>query len=329
MALNTDPVRLLIADDVGTGKTVEASLILSELLARGRARRILIVVPANLRDQWRDTLDRMFHIDATIVAGHLLPALERRLLPGQSVWAAHDIVIASIDYLKTRTEEALSYGWDSVLVDEAHLAAQPHTEPGRTAPDMERFVFVGQASTRCRHLLLLTATPHNGYTDSFHSLFRMLDPTLVDAWSGLDRNRARDHHVVQRRRADIEDWYRRRGEKSPFPERRADEQLISLAKRREMQALLAELNDYASDLYATGTRTVDRWLAAHLQKRLLSSPAALRSSIDKRLLAVARGSSLDASAATMEQAEEATTDITFPEDDEHDAAPCDGDDRPQ
>jgi SNF2 family DNA or RNA helicase len=94
MALGSDGVRLLIADDVGTGKTVEAGLILSELLARGRARRVLIVVPANVRDQWRDTLDTMFHIDATIVAGHLLPALERRLLPGQSVWATHDVIIA-------------------------------------------------------------------------------------------------------------------------------------------------------------------------------------------------------------------------------------------
>lgn len=307
-------------NDVGTGKTVEAGLILSELLARGRARRVLIVVPANLRDQWRDALDRMFHIDATIVAGHLLPALERRLLPGQSVWAAHDIVIASIDYLKTRTEEVLSYGWDLVVVDEAHIVAQPHTQPGRAMPDMERFVFASHAAARCRHLLLVTATPHNGYTDSFHSLFRMLDPSLISDFAGLDRRRAREHHVVQRRRADIEEWYRLRGTKSPFPDRRADEQLVSLARRREMQALLVALNDYAGELYATGTRTVDRWLAAHLQKRLLSSPAALRSSIDNRIAALNRGSDLETSTAVVEQAQESTTDSVFIENDEQDAA---------
>ena len=322
MALNTDPVRLLIADDVGTGKTIEAGLILSELLARGRARRSLIVVPANLRDQWRDTLDRMFHIDATIVAGHLLPALERRLLPGQSVWAAHDVIIVSIDYLKTRTEEVLSYGWDLVLVDEAHLVAQPHAQTGRAAPSMERFAFAAEAATRCRHLLLLSATPHNGYSDSFLSLFRMLDPSLVlgGAEPHLDRTRARAEHVVQRRRADIEDWYQQRGQKSPFPARHADEQLISLARKREMQDLLAALNDYASDLCSSGPRTVDRWIAAHLQKRLLSSPAALRSSIDKRLLAVERGSGLDENAASIQQAEEATTDQIFTDTDEDDAA---------
>jgi len=173
---------------------------------------------------------------------------------------------------------------------------------------MERFVFASHAAARCRHLLLVTATPHNGYTDSFHSLFRMLDPSLISDFAGLDRRRAREHHVVQRRRADIEEWYRLRGTKSPFPDRRADEQLVSLARRREMQALLVALNDYAGELYATGTRTVDRWLAAHLQKRLLSSPAALRSSIDNRIAALNRGSDLETSTAVVEQAQESTTD---------------------
>ena len=109
MALGGDRVRLLIADDVGTGKTIEAGLVLSELLSRGKVRRVLIVVPANLREQWRDALDHFFHINSTIVAGHLLAPLERQLLPGQSVWATHDVVIASVDYLKTRTEQVLSY----------------------------------------------------------------------------------------------------------------------------------------------------------------------------------------------------------------------------
>ena len=323
MALGSDRVRLLIADDVGTGKTVEAGLILSELLARGRARRVLIVVPANLRDQWRDTLDTMFHIDATIVAGHLLPALERRLLPGQSVWATHDVVIASIDYLKTRTEEVLSHGWDLVLVDEAHLAAQPHTEPGRAAPDMERFAFVQEAAGRSRHLLLLTATPHNGYPDSYASLFRMLDPILVqDGPTGprVQRTAAREHHVVQRRRSDIEEWYRVRGVRSPFPERRADEQIVDLRRYPDMVALLDELKAYAGDLYGAATGSVDRWVAAHLQKRLLSSPAALRSSIDKRLSAVTRGTALDGGSVTVKLAEESTSDLLFTEDDEADAA---------
>jgi superfamily II DNA or RNA helicase len=127
MTLSTDRVRLLIADAVGTGKSVEAGLIVAELIARGLAQRVLVCVPAPLREQWRDSLDHFFHLDSTIVAGPLLPALERRLLPGQSVWSAHDIVVASIDYLKTRPETVLSHSWDVVLIDEAHLCARPHT----------------------------------------------------------------------------------------------------------------------------------------------------------------------------------------------------------
>lgn len=322
MAMESERVRLLIADDVGTGKTVEAGLILAELLARGRARRILVVVPANLRDQWRDTLENMFHIDATVVAGHLLPALERKLLPGQSVWAAHDVVIASIDYLKTRTEEVLSHEWDVVLVDEAHLAAQPHAFAGRSSTDMERHAFARAAASRTRHLILLSATPHNGYSDSYQSLFRMLDPTLVkDAATGprLDRARARESHVVQRRRSDIEAWYAMRGVDSPFPKRDSDEIIIDLKRHKDFRALTDELNAYASDLYGSATTSIVRWLAAHLQKRLLSSPAALRVSINKRLASVAREADIELGSAAARVAEEATADQIFTEDDERDA----------
>lgn len=323
MALENEKVRLLIADDVGTGKTIEAGLILSELLARGRARRILVCVPANLRDQWSDTLDQMFHIDATVVAGHLLPSLERRLLPGQSIWAAHDVIIASIDYLKTRTEEVLSHPWDLVLVDEAHLAAAPHAFAGRMGNDMERHAFVRNAAQRTRHLLLLTATPHNGYSDSYQSLFRMLDPDLVaDSPSGprLDRTRARDRHVVQRRRADIEAWYSERDVPSPFPTRDSDEIIVSLSRAKDMKALLEGLNGYTGELYESATSSIGKWVAAHLHKRLLSSPAALRISLDKRLNVVTREAAIDLGEQAERTAAEATTDALFTEDDEHDAA---------
>lgn len=323
MALNAERVRLLVADDVGTGKTVEAGLILSELLARGRGRRILLCVPANLRDQWRDTLDTMFHIDATVVAGHLLPALERKLLPGQSVWAAHDVVIASIDYLKTRTEEVLAHQWDALVVDEAHLAAAPHAFAGRSSTDMERHAFVRTAAARCRHLLLLTATPHNGYSDSYQSLFEMLDPTLVtDTAFGrkLNRTRARESHVVQRRRADIEAWYGQRGTKSPFPTRNSDEVIVSLKRNPDLRALIDELTGYTGDLYGATTTSIGKWVAAHLHKRLLSSPAAFRISIDKRLNAIRRQAALDLGDQAARAAADATTDQVFTEDDELDAA---------
>lgn len=325
MALGDERVRLLIADDVGTGKTIEAGLIVSELLARGKARRVLIVVPANLRAQWKEALDHFFHIDSTIVSGTLLPSLERRLLPGKSVWSAHDVVIASVDYLKTKTAQVLAHNWDLVVVDEAHLCAKPHTFL-RGSVDMERWQFVAEAAEKARHLLLLTATPHNGYSDSYASLFQMLDPTLVrDTEDGpiINRQRAKQKHVVQRQRADIARWYEQRQVQSPFPERDADEQIIDLGKAPEMRALLDELNDYAGALFGNATSSVDRWIAAHLQKRALSSPAALRRSIDNRIKTIHKKGAVPTSARGVVHAREATADQLFTENDELDAANLD------
>jgi superfamily II DNA or RNA helicase len=302
LTMGRDRARLLIADDVGSGKTIEAGLVLAELLARGMARRILVVVPANLRGQWADALDHFFHIDSTVVAGHLLPALERRLLPGQSVWTAHDVVVASFDYLKTRTDTVLEYGWDAVVIDEAHLCGKPHTLPGAPAPDMARWRFAQEAARRSRHLLLLTATPHNGYTDSYASLLQMLSEELVienpDGSVTVRRQIAKDY-VVQRRRRDIEAWYEARGRKSPFPRRKSDEHLIDLRGRgnrdSDLKVLLRDLGGYADALFsADTTRPINGWVAAHLQKRALSSPNAIQVSLKNRLNAVSSAATSEA-----------------------------------
>jgi ERCC4-related helicase len=312
LTLGQDRVRLLIADDVGTGKTVEAGLVLAELMARGQARRVLVCVPANLREQWRDALDHFFHIDATVVAGHLLPALERRLLPGQSVWTANDVVVASIDYLKFRTEAVLFHGWDVVVVDEAHLTARPHTLPGAAEPDMARWQFVTEAARRSRHLLLLTATPHNGYSDSYSSLFDMLDPSLVRQTSvGPHVVRAKaQRHVVQRRRRDIEGWYEARGVRSPFPERDADEKIVLLSGAPEMRHLLQDLSGYTAALFgADTTHAINGWVAAHFQRRALSSPDALRKSVRSRLRSLAARAAADSGRRAVSEARAAVADL--------------------
>jgi len=324
MSLGQERVRLLIADDVGTGKTVEAGLVVSELLARGRARRVLVVVPANLREQWREALDHFFHLDATVVAGHLMPALERQLLPGQTVWAAHDVVIASVDYVKTRADLVLSHPWDVILIDEAHLCARPHSDVRGANPDMERWLFAEKAAQKSRHLLMLTATPHNGHTDSYASLFQMLDPSLVTERAGtqvIDRNRARRGNVVQRRRHDIESWYSTRGIRSPFPTRDADEEIVDLAGFKDMGALLNELSGYAGALYrSAGTQQTTAWVAAHLQRRALSSPEALRKSIRNRLKALEQQSATEVSTRAAKEARETTADLVLAYDDDAEGA---------
>lgn len=106
------------------------------------ANRLLVVVPAALRDQWVDTLETFFHLQAVVMAGHTRPALERRLLPGQAPWDAFPVIVASIDYLERRIGEVLSHPWDAVIVDEAHIAARPHVWGAAGSVDKERWEFL-------------------------------------------------------------------------------------------------------------------------------------------------------------------------------------------
>ena len=313
--LGKERARLLIADDVGTGKTVEAGLVLAELMARGLVRRVLVAVPANLREQWAEALEHFFHLNATIIAGHLLPALERQLLPGQSPWEAYDVVVASIDYLKKRPEHVFAHPWDLVIIDEAHLAARPHQlQPSES--DMLRWQFAQRAAAEATHLLLLTATPHNGYRDSYASLFELIDPSLVTVSSQGDhvihRERAKDH-VVQRRRTDIEAWYRDHGRRSPFPEVDQDEIIIDPGPA--LDHMLNAVAAYSKRLYEDqDVRHINGWIAAHLQKRALSSPEALRKSLRTRMATLRKRSAVEATTAALRDAREHVADSLAGED---------------
>ncbi len=100
MALEMGRVRMLIADDVGLGKTIEAGLIITELLARQMATRLLVIVPANLREQWREALDYFFHIPARIISARHRREMERELPAGANPWEHYRFLITSVDYAK-------------------------------------------------------------------------------------------------------------------------------------------------------------------------------------------------------------------------------------
>jgi len=176
-------VRMLIADDVGLGKTIEAGLIITELMARQLASRVLIVVPAALREQWKEALQYFFHIQARIISTRHRREMERELPAGASPWEQFPVLITSIDYAKQPRvkNQILEQQWDIALFDEAHLASKPHESGPNQRATTERWEFARAVATseRVRHLLLLTATPHNGYTDSFASLLDLLDEQLV------------------------------------------------------------------------------------------------------------------------------------------------------
>ena len=154
--------RVLIADDVGLGKTIQAGLIVSELRAMGAADRVLVLAPAGLREQWVAELSGRFDVDAAIV--DMREARRRAaLLPvGLNPWSTIPAAVASIDYVK-RPEvlpSILACRWDVVIVDEAH---------GVTSVS-DRHVAVSALSARAPSVVLLTATPHNGDRAAFESL---------------------------------------------------------------------------------------------------------------------------------------------------------------
>ena len=287
MALDMPAVRLLLADDVGLGKTIEAGLITSELLARNRAERILIVTPANLRDQWREAFSHFFHIDAEITSRRNRRAMEKEVPPGTSVWEYYSKHIVSIDYAKQAhvRNQILSQDWDLVIIDEAHQAARPHTSSPGQSPSMQRWEFAKAITEETTHTLLLTATPHNGYTDSYASLLRMVNPEIVSGSAhkpSINRDVAKKH-VVQRRREDVEEWFGDDND-NPFPER--DQETVEVSPSSYEETAYDAVRNYGDALVEAAeksdNRTLARWTVVHFLKRALSSPEALRKSLKNR-----------------------------------------------
>ena len=166
--------RVLLGDDVGLGKTIQAGLILAELRARGLAERVLIATPAGLRDQWRAELQERFALDATIVDLREMRRRTATLPVGLNPWITIPCAITSVDYLKRPEilQSVHSCRWDVVVVDEAH----------GVGPESDRHAAIAGLAARAPYVLLLTATPHNGDARAFASLCDIgahNDPLLV------------------------------------------------------------------------------------------------------------------------------------------------------
>ena len=304
MALDMPRVRLLIADDVGLGKTIEAGLITLELLARKQAERVLVLTPANLREQWRDAFSHFFHMPLESLSTSEIRKLGRRLPPGANPWGHFPYVVASIDYAKQDTVKnlILQQTWDLVIVDEAHGSAAPAIGV-RGSANKERYDFVQQLARRAKHLVLATATPHNGYSASFASLLRMLDETeeggtityplgLVDGdvQTPIIRRQRAARHVVQRRRQDVQDWFEREHKRSPFPKRNSKEVLIEPSKPEleVYRAFQSYQRFIFGDKKASDVHVLARWMVMHFLRRATSSPSALKASLRNRIAKLER-----------------------------------------
>ena len=222
MALKLDPVRILIADDVGIGKTIEALLIARELLDQGDVQRLAVLCPPHLAEQWQAEMRDKFHLDAELVLTGTAARLERGLGVGESLFERHPLTIVSTDYIKSdrRRDDFIRACPELVIVDEAHTCADASAGRGGRH---QRYQLVSKlAADESRNVILVTATPHSGKEDAFRGLVGFLDPSFRDLPDDLSTDeRARERRrlarqFVQRRRGDIEHYL---GD-TPFPEAR-------------------------------------------------------------------------------------------------------------
>ncbi len=281
MALKLDPVRLLIADDVGIGKTVEAGLIAKELLTTGDAAGLAVLCPPHLAEQWQRELAEKFHLHAELVLASTAARLERDLPVGTSIFEAHPITIVSMDFIKSdrHRDDFLRACPDLVIVDEAHTCADP--AEGKGARHQRHQLLEGLAADERRHVVLVTATPHSGKIGAFRSLLALLDPAFEhlgdDIAEGDLRRLAR--HLVQRRRGDIVTYL----DDTPFPERERLQETYALSP--EYAQLFNDVLSFArtSVQGAHGARERVRWWSAlGMLRALASSPAAAEATFTTR-----------------------------------------------
>jgi len=275
MALKLNPVRLLIADDVGIGKTIEAALIARELLDRGDIERFTVLCPPHLVEQWVTELEGRFHLRPVAVAAAGAARLERNLPPSESIFTTYPHTVVSLDYIKSenRRAEFLRACPELVIVDEAHTCAA--TGQGRH----QRYELLkGLVEDQVRHLVMLTATPHSGDEDAYFRLLGLLHPDFaaLSGAAGDVHKRLRDRlaaHFVQRRRPDIAEWQ----EGNLFPRRETKELTYKLTGKWErfFDAVL----DYCESVVAaasadTKQQRLNFWGTLALMRCVASSPAA-------------------------------------------------------
>ena len=282
MALRMDPVRLLIADDVGVGKTIEAGMIARELFDRGAVRRIGVLCPPHLCDQWARELADKFGIETSVIQPSQMARLERAVpRPDVHVFEHYPHLVASIDYVKSdRHRRAfVDNAPDLIIIDEAHTASRPKGDGTRTQQQRHRLL-AELAEDPKRHFVLVTATPHSGVEESFRSLLGILDPALdLPVESKIPRRRLL-LHMIQRRRSDLTDWL---GANTPFPGR--DDRERTYRMSREYSQLYESILDFCRQTVAgvDGRRQrVRYWAAISILRCVLSSPAAAEAALRKR-----------------------------------------------
>ncbi|QMU74135.1 DEAD/DEAH box helicase [Streptacidiphilus sp. P02-A3a] len=296
-ALQMPRTNLLIADDVGLGKTIEAGLVMQELMLRHRARTMLIVCPASLTLQWRDEMRDKFGLKFKIVDAELLKELRRSRGLYANPWTHYPRLIVSIDWLKRDRPMALlrsvlpavpqyPRAFDLLVVDEVHTCAPSGS--GKYAVDSQRTNAIKTLAPHTEHRLFLSATPHNGYLESFTALLALLDSHRF-ARTLVPSEEAKAQVMVRRLKRDLPpNW-----DGSPrFPDRDLDHPL-EVSYDAGTRDAYAKLNRYAESRRETisgqsafagiaPSRAAD-FVVTLLKRRFLSSPKAFANTVDTHL----------------------------------------------
>jgi superfamily II DNA or RNA helicase len=288
MALRQSTIRLLIADDVGIGKTIEAAIIARELLDRGEISRLSVICPPQLTGQWQAELESKFHIQAAPVLPSTVRKLERGLDIGTSLFEEYPYTIVSLDYIKSsrHIDEFLRTCPELVIVDEAHACASP--TGGKAAMQRHNLIKILAEDTD-RHMIFVTATPHSGKNEVFRSLLAFLNPSfgsLPDDLSGSENKANREElakHFIQRRRSDIKGYLET---DTPFPERVHEEKnWVSTIEAKGLFEAALNLARENIEKYKNGTKFQQRiswWSALALLRAVGSSPAAAAATLRNR-----------------------------------------------
>jgi SNF2 family DNA or RNA helicase len=282
-AVQMPRVNLLIADDVGLGKTIEAGMTALELIIRHRARRVLIVCPSSLQIQWREQMRDKFGLDFRVVDSDLMKQLRRSRGIHVNPWSHYPRLITSIDFLKRERplrlfretlpgpdEPAYPRRYDLLICDEAHNCAP--SGRGKYATDSMRTQALRELVPHFEHKLFLSATPHNGYPESFSALLELLDNQRFSRGTAPDRKQL-DAVMVRRLKSELPP----RWDGSPrFPKRVLTP--LEVAYTVEERAVHAALRRYSElrqkDIEDAAERFASEFVLKTLKKRLFSSPAA-------------------------------------------------------
>ncbi|WP_199810073.1 DISARM system SNF2-like helicase DrmD [Streptomyces vinaceus] len=296
-ALSMPRTNLLIADDVGLGKTIEAGLVMQELMLRHRARTMLIVCPAGLTLQWQDEMRDKFGLDFRILNTAMLKELRRSRGLHTNPWTHYPRLIVSVDWLKRERpmrmlREVLPHipeyprAFDLLVVDEVHTCAPSGT--GEYGVDSQRTKAIRTLAPHCEHRLFLSATPHNGFLNSFTALLELLDDHRFARGVKPSDEQLR-RVMVRRLKSELPKTW---DGKARFPERVPH--ALEVRYSDDARAAYGKLSAYARSRREAGggtraARSASDFVTTLLKKRFLSSPKAFAETIDVHIATMTKG----------------------------------------